>query len=59
MLALVAKLGRTRRDERGANLIEYTLLLALIAIVCIAAVTFLGNTMQNTYYSNFGSAIPG
>ena len=30
-------------DERGASLVEYALLLALIAVVCIAAVTLLGS----------------
>ena len=33
-----------RRDERGASLVEYALLVALIAVVCIAAVTFLGSS---------------
>jgi pilus assembly protein Flp/PilA len=30
------------QSERGASLVEYALLLALIALVCLAAVTFLG-----------------
>ena len=29
-------------DERGAALVEYALLFALIVLVCIGAVTFLG-----------------
>ncbi|MEY2422282.1 MAG: pilus assembly protein Flp/PilA, partial [Acidimicrobiaceae bacterium] len=29
-------------DERGASLVEYALLVALIAVVCIAAITLLG-----------------
>lgn len=29
-------------DERGASLVEYALLVALIAVVCIVAVTVLG-----------------
>jgi len=36
-------------DERGASLVEYALLLSLIAIVCLAAVTFLGNSASNSY----------
>ena len=31
-------------DDRGASLVEYALMLALIAMVCIAAVTALGST---------------
>jgi pilus assembly protein Flp/PilA len=33
-------------SERGASLVEYALLIALIAIVCFAAVTFLGTRTQ-------------
>ena len=33
-----------RALERGASLVEYALLVALIAVVCIAAVTFLGES---------------
>ena len=32
------------RGERGASLVEYALLVALIAVVCLAAVTFLGRS---------------
>ncbi len=35
--------------ERGASLVEYALLLALIAVVCIAAVTTLGGTTAVPY----------
>lgn len=30
------------RDERGATLVEYALLLVLIAVVCVAGVTLVG-----------------
>jgi pilus assembly protein Flp/PilA len=32
------------KGERGASLVEYALLVALIAVVCITAVTFLGTS---------------
>lgn len=35
-------------DERGASLVEYALLLALIAVVAIGALLFLGNSTANT-----------
>ncbi len=38
-----------RRDERGANLVEYALLLAMIAIVCVGAVRALGGTTNEPY----------
>ena len=37
-----------RDDERGASLIEYALLLALIAIVAVGAVTFLGRATSES-----------
>ena len=33
---------RFLRDEDGATLVEYALLIALIAVVCVGAVTLIG-----------------
>ena len=38
----------TRRVERGASLVEYALLLALIALVCVTAVQFLGTSASGS-----------
>ena len=38
-------------DDRGASLVEYALLVALIAIVCIAAITLLGNNASTKFDS--------
>jgi pilus assembly protein Flp/PilA len=46
------------KDERGASLVEYALLVALIAVVCIAAVSLLGSS-ASTKFSRIGSAISG
>jgi pilus assembly protein Flp/PilA len=35
-----------RRDERGAALIEYGMLIGLIAVVCAAAVTLFGQEIS-------------
>ena len=40
-----------RRDEVGASLVEYALLLALVAVVAIVALRFLGGTVANTLNS--------
>ncbi len=48
-----ARFGTT---ERGAALVEYALLLALIAVVCIAALTFLGGSAA-TKFSKVGNSI--
>ncbi len=37
------------KDEEGQSLVEYALLLALIAIVCIVAVEILGNSVKGTF----------
>lgn len=44
---LVARLGIT--DERGANLVEYVLLLTFIALVVITIVTNLGNKVSGKF----------
>ncbi len=44
------------KDERGASLVEYALLVALIAVVCIAAVTTLGKNASSKFDS-VGSSI--
>ena len=36
------------KSERGASLVEYALLVALIAVVVIGAVTLLGTTASDT-----------
>jgi pilus assembly protein Flp/PilA len=45
-------------DERGASLVEYALLVALIAVVCIAAIGFLGGRAEQTF-DRTGSAVGG
>jgi pilus assembly protein Flp/PilA len=50
---LRARFGDT---ERGAALVEYALLVSLIAIVCIGAVTLLGNSARNKF-NEIGSSI--
>ena len=37
------------KTERGASLVEYALLVALIAVVCIAAVTLLGRNASEKF----------
>lgn len=47
--ALRVRLFGRLRDDQGASLIEYALLVALIAMVCIAAVSALGGTTSASY----------
>ena len=37
------------RGDRGASLVEYALLVALIALVCFAAIGFLGGEVSSRF----------
>ena len=45
------KLVNFFKDEEGATMVEYALMLALIAIVCIVAVTAIGEKASETFQS--------
>lgn len=42
-------LPKNDESEKGASLVEYALLVALIAIVCIVAVRTLGQSISNQF----------
>lgn len=44
-------------DEEGATMVEYALMVALIAVVAIAAVTLLGGKVRDTFQAS-SDAIP-
>jgi len=46
--------ARLHRDARGASLVEYALLVALIAVICIVAIAFVGQSASSKF-SNVGS----
>lgn len=48
--------GERGRQDRGAGLVEYALLLALIVVVCIGAVTAFGSA-TDTSVSRSGNSI--
>ncbi len=59
MANLLEKIGWwIRRGDLGASLVEYALLIALIAVVCIVAVQFFGASTGNSL-SRSGSSIFG
>ena len=45
------------RHERGASLVEYALLLGLIAVVCVVAITLIGNSTDGAL-SKAGTPFP-
>jgi pilus assembly protein Flp/PilA len=49
MSQLIAAARRFLRDESGPTAVEYAVMLALIVVVCIAAITTLGSNANNIY----------
>ena len=47
-----------KQEEKGASMLEYALLAALIAVVCILAITFLGR-QACIAFSAVGSSMSG
>jgi pilus assembly protein Flp/PilA len=57
MLTLwTAMQSRFVKDEEGASMVEYALLVALIAVVVIAAALFLGNQISDKF-SEVGNTV--
>lgn len=52
----MALLKRFLRDESGPTAVEYAVMLALIIVVCLAAISFVG-TRASGVFSNVGNTI--
>jgi pilus assembly protein Flp/PilA len=52
------KLIRFFKDDEGATMVEYGIMVALIAAVCIGIVTTLGTTVQGVF-QDITTAISG
>ncbi len=57
MALMTAAISRLVRRDDGQDLIEYGLLVALIALVCLAGVTTIGSTIQTVFWSGIGQAV--
>ena len=49
MLALWTKAKTWMKDEKGASMVEYALLVVLIAIVALVAVSLAGTEVSSTF----------
>lgn len=56
MQIAAAIIRRFRRSEEGQDLLEYGLLASLIALVALAAVTNLGQTIMNVFWAAIAAA---
>ncbi len=57
MERVVAAITRLVRRSDGQDLLEYGLLAALIAVVAIAGITALGETIFTVFWRSIGQAI--
>jgi Flp pilus assembly pilin Flp len=57
MVQMITTIGRLALRDEGQDLLEYGLLASLIAIVAIAGITVLGNTIFLTFWQNIGQAL--
>jgi Flp pilus assembly pilin Flp len=54
----IAVLRRVCRDDRAQDLIEYALLVGLVALVAVAGVSQVGETIVNVFWDVIAAAIP-
>jgi len=52
-----AVLRRFRRDESGQDLIEYALLIGLVSLVAVTAVSQVGTTILNVFWSTIAAGL--
>ena len=54
---MIKRLINFIKDEEGATMVEYGLMVALIAVVCIVAITAIGTNL-NIVFDNVADALP-
>ena len=57
MAHVMTTIGRVVLRDEGQDLLEYGLLAALIAVVAVAGITAVGNTIFTVFWQSSGSAI--
>ncbi len=58
MRSLTKSMVEVLKKEDGPTAVEYAVMLALIIVVCIAAITTLGSNANNTFSNVAGAATP-
>jgi pilus assembly protein Flp/PilA len=51
---IVRRLKECARDQRGQSLVEYALILVLVAVVAVVALTALGGGLQHVFQNITG-----
>ena len=57
MARMLETIGKLLASDGGQDLMEYGLLAALIAIVAMASISALGDTIYNVFWKQIGQAI--
>jgi len=57
MTRLIKALNRLVQRDDAQDLLEYALLMGLIAIVAMVGVTSVGQTIQNVFWTGIGNAV--
>ena len=57
MKQMVMTLRRLIRSDDGQDLLEYALLVALIAVVAAGSVAAVGNTLFSVFWQSIGQAV--
>jgi pilus assembly protein Flp/PilA len=55
LAVLIRRLEWATNDQRGQGMVEYALILVLIAVVVIAILMILGNQVQNVFCNISGA----
>ena len=50
---------KNAENEKGASLVEYALLVALIAVICIVALRTMGNSVSKAFSENASAITVG
>jgi len=56
---MLQPIHRLRRDDQGAALVEYGILVGLIAVLCVAAVSVIGTKLSTAFSFIASSLTPG
>lgn len=55
MIRLISGLKKFVREESGASMVEYALMIALVAAACVVAVTALGTAISGEFTTVTGN----
>ncbi len=55
-VAVLRKIAGVRRSSDGQDLLEYSVLVALIALIALGAVTTVGNTITGVFWNAIAAA---